>query len=77
VDGERVVPLSVERFPRPDVEAVVKDIGKADRAGFHILVARPASDAELHDVAAVGETLDGRWRVFPRARIRWKAQGSR
>lgn len=77
VDRERVVPLGVERFPRPDVEAVVKDIGPAPRAGFRILVARPAGASESHEVAAVGETTDGRWRVFPPVRIRWKAGGAR
>jgi Dolichyl-phosphate-mannose-protein mannosyltransferase len=74
VDGERVVPVSVERFARPDVEAVVPGIGPAAKAGFRITVERPSSPDGPHEIAALGETVDGRRRVFRPARVTWRSR---
>jgi hypothetical protein len=62
IDGEERAPGRLERYPRPDVEAVVPGIGSCERAGFRAVCDLDSGEAGEHTVTAFFLTADGRYR---------------
>jgi hypothetical protein len=62
VDGAPLRTGAVERFPRPDVAAVVEGIGDCRTAGWRATVAFEESEAGEHAALVYFLTADGRFR---------------
>jgi hypothetical protein len=62
VDGRERKPASLDRFARPDVEAVVAGIGKADTAGYRATLRFDPEEAGSHHLDVIFKTVDGRYR---------------
>jgi hypothetical protein len=72
VDGEERPFLSLERFPRKDVEAAVPRLGPSPGAGFRARFAFDPADDGPHEIVAVFHGADGRARHYPPRRFVWK-----
>lgn len=72
IDGRPIDPTSVERFPRPDVEALVAGIGPCDRAGYRATFPFDPEDAGRHVLYVFFETGDGRYRRLGPHRFTWE-----
>lgn len=70
LDGEERVPIVSERFPRPDVQAAIPEIGDASRAGWRLRYAFEPADAGERVANVYFLTPDGRFRKLVR-RFRW------
>jgi hypothetical protein len=71
IDDDGRDPLSASRFARPDVEAVVPGIGKADRAGYVSSYRFEPGDEGEHSVSVTFVTEDGRFRQLGPVPFRW------
>jgi hypothetical protein len=64
LDGNELVSDRLERYPRPDVEAAVKDIGSCVRAGFRAVHEPGSVEDGEHQLTVFFATADGRFRRF-------------
>lgn len=71
VDGQPLSAEIFERFPRPDVEAVVPGIGKCDRAGYRAGYVLDSSERGPHSVTVFVFTDDGRFRRLGPLKFSW------
>ena len=73
VGGEEVFPSSFRRVPRPDVAAVLPQMGDCSSAGFEAIVPRPPGTPSEVEVSVDLRSRSGRLRHCPGVKIRWQA----
>jgi hypothetical protein len=73
LDGEMRPFVKGARVPRPDVCAVVPNLGNCDTAGYDAEFAFRPGDAGPHEILALFRTKDGRERRYPPLRFTWQA----
>jgi hypothetical protein len=64
LDGNELDLDRLERYPRPDVETAVKDIGSCGRAGFRAVHEPGSVEDGEHQLTVFFVTADGRFRRF-------------
>lgn len=71
IDGRPVALLRLERYPRPDVAAVIPEIGDPAEVGYAAVLESRAIEAGPHDLGVTFRAFDGRRRTYPLVRFRW------
>ncbi|HQR68403.1 MAG TPA: hypothetical protein PLB02_13520, partial [Thermoanaerobaculia bacterium] len=71
IDGEERPGVPVRRYDRPDVCAALPRMADCRSAGFEARFDPTTEDEGKHEVTAVFLSRDGRFRVYPPARITW------
>ncbi len=72
IDGTAREAMSVGSFPRPDVCAVLPQMGDCSTCGFELVLEPRPDDAGPHELVLVFHAADGRIRHYPRVRFEWR-----
>ena len=62
----------VERFPRPDIQRSLPELGDCSQAGWRVSVDKPSGGAAEHVLVVEMRSPGGRVRRLPPIRFRWK-----
>jgi hypothetical protein len=71
VDGVSLPVLRLERFARPDVVAVIPEIGNPSQLGYAAVLDSRSVERGTHDLKVTFRAGDGRSRIYPPVRFDW------
>lgn len=72
LDDDERLPTRFERYPRPDVAAVLPEMGNCERAGYRASFSMKPGDAGEHRLRVSFLTQDGRCRRLEVPKFRWR-----